>query len=111
MGQSRPPLQSPFPLPVATLQSARSLIRMHQYLRGELLKQEGSGDVLVEPAECHEAMAHIEGLLRFMRVNFDPKVLKARRAFPKIGRLEYGQVRAGALACLKRARDWLLAPM
>jgi hypothetical protein len=50
-------------------------------------------------------MAALETLLQFMGANFDPTVLKARRAFPKIGPLEYGQVRSGALAALKRADD------
>jgi hypothetical protein len=79
---------------------------MHQYLRGELLKREGSEDLLVAPEECHRQMAAIETLLAFMGVNFDPRALRARRAFPKIGPLEYGQIRSGALAALKRAGDW-----
>ncbi|MFC5500145.1 hypothetical protein ACFPOE_21565 [Caenimonas terrae] len=51
-------------------------------------------------------MAAIESLLMFMGANFDPRLLKAKRAFPKIGPLEYGQIRSGALSALKRAGDW-----
>lgn len=100
------PTQAPFPFPVGTTQVARGLIRMHQYLRGELLKYPGGGDVLVQPVACHQQMAAIETLLPFLGANFDPTLLKARRAFPKVGPLEYGQVRSGALSALKRARDW-----
>jgi hypothetical protein len=106
MAQSQPPSTATFPLPVATTQTARSLIRLHQYLRGELLKREDSEDLLVAHEECRRMMAAIETLLPFLRVNFDPSALKARRAYPKVGPLEYGQIRSGALASLKRAGSW-----
>ncbi len=106
MARTGPPTQAQFPFPVGTTQVARGLIRVHQYLRGELLKRPGSDEVLVQPEVCQEQMAAIEALLGFMGVNFDPSVLKARRAFPKVGPLEYGQIRSGALAALKRAGDW-----
>lgn len=106
MGYISPPPQTTFPFPVATTQAARALIRMHQYLRGELLKRQGSEEVLVQPEVCHEQMAALETLLGFMGVSFDPSVLKAKRAFPKIGPLDYGKIRAGALSALKRAGDW-----
>lgn len=106
MGRTNPPPQNTFPFPVATTQAARTLIRMHQYFRGELLKHQGSDEVFVSPEVCHLQMSAIETLLPFMGANFDPTVLKAKRAFPKIGPLEYGQVRSGALSALKRAGDW-----
>src|SRR5690348_10519099 len=106
MAKAPRPLPSEFPLPVGTTQTARSLIRMHQYLRGELLKPEGSDEQLVAHVECHRIMAAIETLLAFMRVNFESKALKARRAFPKIGPLGYGEIRSGALRALKQAGDW-----
>lgn len=106
MSRTTPPPQNTFPFPVATTQAARTLIRMHQYFRGELLKHQGSVEVFVSPEVCHQQMAAIEGLLAFMGVNFDPTALKARRAFPKIGPLDQGQVRSGALSALKRAGDW-----
>lgn len=106
MAQSSPPFSAAFPLPVATVQTARSLMRLHQYLRGELLKREDSEDLLVAHEECHHVMGAIETLLPFLRVHFDPSALKPRRAYPKIGPLEYGQIRAGALAALKRADSW-----
>ena len=105
MGQSSPPPQPTFPFPVGTTQLSRGLIRMHQYFRGELVKRERSEEVLVEPAVRHEQMGAIEALLGFMGVDFDPSLLKAKRAFPKIGPLEYGQIRSGALSALKRAGD------
>jgi hypothetical protein len=106
MARTSPPTPAPFPFPVGTTQVARGLIRLHKYLRGELLKRSGSEDVLVQPEVCHAQMAAIETLLPFMGANFDPAALKAKRAFPKVGPLEYGQVRSGALAALKRAGDW-----
>lgn len=106
MAKAPCPLPNGFPLPVGTTQTARALIRMHQYLRGELTKREEDGDVLVAPDVCHQQMAAIETLLAFMRVNFEPKTLKARRAYPKIGPLEYGEIRSGALRALKLAGDW-----
>jgi hypothetical protein len=107
MGQATSRAQAAFPFPVATTQAARQLIRIHQYLRGELLKGDGHEDLLVRPDECHQQMKAIETVLAFMPVNFDPRALKAKRAFPKIGPLEYGKVRAGALSALKRAGSWL----
>jgi hypothetical protein len=106
MARTSPPTPAPFPFPVGTTQVARGLIRVHQYLRGELTKRPGSEEVLVQPEVCHEQMVAIETLLQFLGANFDPTVLKARRAFPKVGPLEYGQVRSGALAALKCAGDW-----
>src|SRR5690349_16142918 len=59
MAQSTPPSSAAFPLPVATVQTARSLMRLHQYLRGELLKREDSEDLLVAHEECHQVMGAI----------------------------------------------------
>jgi hypothetical protein len=52
-------------------------------------------------------MAAIEPLLAFMRVNFDPTVLKPRRAFPKIGPVDYGWLLGagcGFLSSIRRRR-------
>jgi hypothetical protein len=106
MGHTSPPPPSTFPLPVGTTQAARCLIRTHQYLRGELLKDSDDEYLLVPHDVCREQMAAIETLLRFFDVNFDPSALKARRAYPKVGPLSYGQVRAGALHALKVAGEW-----
>lgn len=100
------PKKSTFPFEVATTQTARSLIRIHQLLRGELLKAKDGDDVFVSPADCAQHMANIEGVLRFLDVDFDPSKLKPRRATPKIGPLGYGEVRAGVLAALKRSGNW-----
>ncbi|GEM_PF-3563674 len=106
MGQVSPPQKTEFPFNVATTQASRALIRVHQYLRGELLKRGGADDVLVSPEVCHQQMAAIETVLGFFGANFDPSALKARRAYPKIGPLDYGQIRAGVLYALKDATDW-----
>jgi hypothetical protein len=106
MGQVSPPQKTEFPFNVATTQASRALIRVHQYLRGEMLKRGGADDVLVSPEVCHRQMAAIETVLGFLGANFDPSALKARRAYPKIGPLNYAQVRAGVLSALKGAGDW-----
>ena len=95
-----------FPFEVNTTQTARSLIRIHQLLRGEQLKHRDSEDAFIAPAACIQHLAEIEAVLKFLSVDFDPSKLKPRRARPRIGPLGYGQVRAGVLAALKRAGDW-----
>jgi hypothetical protein len=107
MSQVSSPQQNPFPFEVKTVQASRALIRVHQYLRGELLKRSCGEEVLVMPEACHQQMEAIEEVLNFLGVNFDASALKPKRAYPKIGPLGYGQVRAGVLAALKRADDWL----
>lgn len=106
MGQVSPPQKTEFPFNVATTQASRTLIRVHQYVRGELLKRDGDDDVPVSPEVCHQQMAAIETMLGFFGANFDPSALKPRRAYPKIGHLDYGQIRAGVLTALKGAGDW-----
>lgn len=98
--------RSDFPFQLGTTQAARTLIRVHQLLRGEQLKHRDNETVFVAPEDCARHMAHIEAVLEFLGVDFDPSKLKPRRARPNIGPLDYGQVRAGALAVLKGADDW-----
>jgi hypothetical protein len=58
-GSDHPPTQAPCAFPVGKTQVARGLIRVRQYLRGELIKRPGSEDVLVQPDVCHEQIAAI----------------------------------------------------
>jgi hypothetical protein len=99
-----------FPFPIGTTQVARTLIRMHQFLRGELVKAANGETVFYSADACHEQMRHIEATLAFMQVNFVPAALKPRKARPKIGPLSYGEIRSGVLHALKQARQWQTYP-
>jgi hypothetical protein len=106
MPKAKPPQAGEFPFNIGTTQAARALIRIHQFLRGELLKSQDGEAVMVEPVSSIQHMRDIEAVLAFLRIDFDPKKLKPRRARPKTGPLGYGEVRAGVLDALKRAKDW-----
>lgn len=106
MPKAQSPSTRSFPFDVGVTQAARTLIRTHQLLRGELLKHQDGEEVFIEPQACLQRMAEIEAVLRFFDVDFDPRKLKPRRARPKIGPLGYGEIRAGVLDALKRAGDW-----
>lgn len=106
MSKVQSPSTRSFPFDVGITQAARTLIRTHQLLRGELLKHQDGEEVFIEPQACLQRMAEIEAVLRFFDVDFDPSKLKPRRARPKIGPLGYGEIRAGVLDALKRAGDW-----
>lgn len=106
MTKAQTPPASQFPFDLGITQAARTLIRTHQLLRGELLKHRDGAEVFVQPDACLQRMAEIEAVLRFFGVDFDPRKLKPRRARPKIGPLGYGEIRAGVLDALKRAGDW-----
>lgn len=95
------------PLPVATQQLARALIRLHARLRGELVKKAEGHEVLVEPEKATEAMQHIEGVIHFLNVNFAPAAIRPIRTWPKVGPLGYGDVRAESLAALRKCGDWM----
>lgn len=101
-----PQPESPFPFDVGTVQVARTLIRLHQLLRGEQLKHRTGEEHLVAPVDCEETMRSIEALLAFMRVDFDPTQLKPRRARPRLSPLRHGEIRAGVLESLKRHGGW-----
>lgn len=107
MPKTPAPSARSFPFDIGVTQAARTLIRTHQLLRGELLKHQDGEDVFLEPEACRKHMADVEAVLKFLAVDFDPQRLKPRRARPKIGPLGYGEVRAGVLDALKRADDWL----
>ncbi len=106
MRKAKIPSTSSFPFNVGMAQAARTLIHVHQLLRGEQLKHCDNEVVLVAPEDCQRHMANIEAVLALLGVDFDPSKLKPRRARPKIGPLGYGEIRSGALAALKRAGDW-----
>lgn len=95
-----------FPFDIGVTSAARTLIRAHQLLRGELLKHRDGETTFITPDDCVRRMTEIEAVLEFFGVDFDPNRLKPKRARPKIGPLGYGEIRAGVLAALRRADDW-----
>jgi hypothetical protein len=104
---ARKPSPTPCALPIASTQLARGLIRLHSRLRGELVKRGTSEAPMVAAEAAHEAMAHIKGVLDFLGINFVPEALKPIRTREQIGPLGYGDLRAGILAVLRSAGDWL----
>lgn len=103
----RPPkIHKACPLPGSTTQFSRALIRHHSMLRGELLKAKSGRAVLVERKDARRVIRHIEALLDYLGTNFDPKAIKPTRVVPKTGPLEYGDLRSGILAALRRRDDW-----
>jgi hypothetical protein len=96
------------PLPIATTQTARGLIRFYVRLKGELAKANAGEEVLLNPEAAQAAMNHITALMPLLGVDFDPSRLKAVRTYPKVGPLEYGDVRAGVQAVLRAAKGgWM----
>jgi hypothetical protein len=95
------------PLPIATRQTARALIRLHCRLRGELLKAERGSEVLVDRKAALTQMAHVEGLLKFLSIRFDQSTLRPLVTVPKVGHLEHGGLRRGILRALKARGTWL----
>lgn len=98
------------PLPISTTQLAQTLIRLHARLRGELAKAEDDEELLVDRETAQAMMAHIEPLLSFLAIDFDPKKLKPIRTRPKISPLSYGDLRVEVLATLRAASDWMTYP-
>ena len=97
-------------LPVATLQTARGLLRIHARLRGELAKAKDGQDVFLQPDDARAAMGHIAALMPLLGVRFDPSAMKPIRTLPKIGPLGYGDIRAGILAALRASGSWMTYP-
>lgn len=95
------------PLPIATLQLSRALLVLHARLRGELAKARDDEELLVDDATATEALGHIEGLFKFLGIEFVEKDLKPIRTRPKIGPLSFGDLRVEILAALRAATDWL----
>lgn len=95
------------PLPISTTQLAQNLIRLHTRLRGELAKREDDEEQLVDHETAQAVMAHIEPLLSFLAIDFDPKKLRPIRTRPKIGPLAFGDLRVEILAALRAATDWI----
>jgi hypothetical protein len=93
-------------LPIATQQVSRALIRLHCHLRGEVGKKASRTNALASPKQAQSMMNHIEALLQFFGVDFDPSLLPARRSVPKVGPLDHGGLRRGILAALQ-GKDWM----
>lgn len=94
------------PLPISTRQSARALIRIHCRLRGEVEKAKIGMKPLVSRREARAMMKHIEALLEFLGINFDPSTLRPTWTVPKVGHLEHGGMRRGILDALRQG-NWL----
>jgi len=103
--QKPPPVVSP--LPIATVQTARGLLRIYARLRGELAKAKAGEELFLTPDDARVAMSHIEALMPLLGVRFEPSALRPIRTRPKIGPLGYGDVRAGVLAALRAHGGWM----
>lgn len=101
----KPPTQA-CPLPIATTQLARALLRLHARLRGELGKSGDDEELMVDAEAASAMMLHTEALIGFLGVRFEPKALKPIRTRPHIGPLGYGELRAEILAVLRAHGDW-----
>lgn len=95
------------PLPVPTTQLARTLIRLHARLRGELLKHSQGEPAFVEAERAAQTLAHIEAVIRFLDVPFDPAAIRPLRTRPHTGPLGHGDLRAETLAALRWRDDWM----
>ena len=95
------------PLPISTAQTARGLLRIYSRLKGELVKAQTGEDVMVHSDEAQQVMAHIEALMPFLGVNFDPTALKPVRTRVLVGPLDFGDMRAGVPAQLRVRGDWM----
>ena len=88
-------------LPVPTLQTARSLIRLHQRLRGELAKRKAGEALLVDIKRANRAMIAIEALMPILGVDFDASILRVVLSRKRVGPLGHGYMRSGILAALR----------
>jgi hypothetical protein len=79
---------------------------MHCRLRGEIEKAKEGVTPLVPREEARATMKHIEGMLRFLGINFDQSALKPTWTVPKVGHLEHGGMRRGILDVLRHG-EWL----
>ena len=61
---------------------------------------------LVSRREARAMMKHIEALLEFLGINFDPSTLRPTWTVPKVGHLEHGGMRRGILDALRQG-NWL----
>lgn len=95
------------PLPIATKQTARGLIRIYARLKGELAKANDGEEVMVPPDQALAAMEHIAALMPLLGTEFVPSKLRPLRTRPHIGPLGYGDVRSGVLAALRHRGGWM----
>ncbi len=99
--KTEPRLGCPGSLPVPTLQTARSLIRLHQRLRGEFAKQKAGERLLVEIKRAKCTMIAIEALMPILGVDFDASLLRVVRNRKRVGPLGHGYMRSGILTTLR----------
>jgi hypothetical protein len=99
--RTEPRLDWPGSLPVPTLQTARSLIRLHQRLRGEIAKQKAGETLLVEIKRAKRTMIAIEALMPILGVDFDASLLRVVLNRKRTGPLGHGYLRSGILAALR----------
>jgi len=99
--KTKPRFGSAGSLPVPTLQTARSLIRLHQRLRGEIAKQKAGERLLVEVKRAKRAIIAIEALMPILGVDFDASLLRVVRNRKRVGPLAHGYMRSGILSALR----------
>jgi hypothetical protein len=98
---TKPQIGSAGSLPVPTLQTARSLIRLHQRLRGEVAKQKAGERLLVEIKRATRILIAIKALMPILGVDFDASLLRVVRNRKRVGPLGHGYMRSGILAALR----------
>jgi hypothetical protein len=80
------PQESPdCPFNVATLQLARSLVRLHQRLRGELVKSQSGAAAIVSAVTARASLGHIAVLVPFLGYELDPSKLRPIKTEPRPG--------------------------
>ena len=71
------------PFNFATLQLARSLVRLHQRLRGEIAKARSGGAVLVPVGTARASLRHVAAIVVFLGYDLDPSRLRPIKTAPK----------------------------
>jgi hypothetical protein len=73
---ANPPAIRRCPFNIATLQLARALVRMHQRLRGEIIKGQTGSAALVPATTARAALGHVAVLVSFLGYELDPSRLR-----------------------------------
>ncbi|MES2784255.1 MAG: hypothetical protein V4684_02245 [Pseudomonadota bacterium] len=94
-------------LPVATTQTARSLIRLYARLKGEVQKAVDGEEALMWPSQAKTYMRYITSLMTLLGVDWDPSLIKPRKTRAKNGPVPWAKLRPGVLAVLRANKGWM----
>jgi hypothetical protein len=87
--------------------TARSLIRLHMRLRGELHKAKIGERPLLAAHDAKSVIRSIEWLLEFFEVDFDPTVLCPVLTRSRRGPFGHGGLRRNIVITLRRSDRWM----